>query len=86
MSHVTALPAPEAVSFDESATEVAHYAVATFQNMDVADVAVTAVGFLAVARLVYAYTNKTSALSQLWTLVSVVKNCCTTQRNTQKLS
>lgn len=75
MSHVTALPAPEPASFDESAAEVAHYAIATLQQMDIADVTVTTVGFFAVVRLVYAYVKQPGVASYLWSALSVVKSC-----------
>ena len=75
MSHVTALPAPEPASFDESAAEVAHYAIATLQQMDIADVTVTTVGFLAVARFIYGYVKQPGVVSYVWSALSLVKRC-----------
>lgn len=86
MSHVTALPAPEPASFDESAAEVAHYAIATLQEMDVVDATVTAVGFFAVARFIYAYAKQPGAVSHLWSLVSLAKSCGRTKTPNQKVS
>lgn len=75
MSHVTALPAPTAPSFDESAVEVAHYAISTLHEMDVTDIAVTAVGFAAGCRILYAYLQRPNAYIDLLAMFTALRKC-----------
>tara|TARA_B100000405_G_C16539251_1_gene357830 strand:- start:147 stop:386 length:240 start_codon:yes stop_codon:yes gene_type:complete len=75
MSHVTALPAPTGPSFDESAAEVAHYAISTLHEMDVTDIAVTAVGFAAGCRILYTYFQRPNAYRDLLAMFAALRKC-----------
>lgn len=75
MSHVTALPAPTGPSFDESAAEVAHYAISTLYEMDLTDIAVASVGFAAVCRIIYAYFRRPNAYRDLLAMISALQKC-----------
>ena len=77
MSHVSALPSSEP-KLDQSAVEVAQYALQAFsfsgvQDIDMMDAAVGVVGAAAVARLVYLTANHPSLIDTLHKMLSLLK-------------